>query len=285
MIKDITFLFFIFISSFYLFNIIYGKDIKGVISLDRYTFDKIATFGRFDTLVKFDEEYPYGTQQDEYDKFVSIMNEQGQNQHDFLIANVIVEKKEDDANKKEDDDDEENNNDNKETKNENISIEKLNQVFIERFTINQKRLPAYLLFKKNSNQNKPIPYEGEVTSDGLTRFVKKELNLILLLEGCLEEWNMIATDFIGSNKEKQLEKMTYIEKEILTKYNRNDNENTNVSSVRVYFTIMKRITEHGNQYVEQEQKRIQNILDHGRIKEETKRQMKIKLNILASFIV
>ena len=344
-------------------TLISGKNIQGTISLDKYTFDKIVnTNHKFDVLVKFDEEYPYGNQQDEFEKFVRLMNEQGQHQNNFLIANIIVEKKEDETkeenedmddntklndndgtesdenqgnNKKEEDDkdiekllkeleaenkkdkgenkneyndiekkeNEENINDNnedgeeetKETneKNDNddndINIEKMNQVFVERFGIDQKKLPIYLLFKKNNNHTNPIRYQNEITMDGLTRFVKKEVNLTLLLEGCLIEWDPIASDFVKLNeKEKQWKKIFYVEREIVPRYNDDDNDNIEgdekKKSAKIYFTIMKRIIEKGNVFIEQEQKRIKNILEHGKLKDETKKQMKIKLNILASFV-
>jgi len=340
-------LFVVVIFIFQLLNITDGKDIQGTLSLDKYTFDKIINNGNFNVLVKFDEEYPYGNQQDEFEKFVDVMNKQAQHETDFVIANVIVEKKEDGENKKKDDDDmdnnddEDNNNnaddkeedkgedkdnkdDNKdiekllkeleaenkkdkketnlennenneeENKNEdqeetktseedNTTVEKLNQVFVERFAIDQKHLPVYLLFKNNNNNKEvnPIKYNGKITADALTIFVKKELGLTLLLKGCLEEWNKIVTDFVKLSKEKQLEKIAYVEKEVNQK-NKENNKDESVSA-NIYFTIMKRITEKGKEFVQQEQKRIQHILDNGKITEETKNRMKMKLNILTNF--
>lgn len=103
--------------------------------------------------------------------------------------------------------------------NDMAGIEKLNQTFGENFKIDQKRLFGNLLFKKNNQvyalNNNPIRYEEEITSDVLTQFVKKELNLTLLLEGRLEEWNNnVTTEFIKFDQEKQLEKINQIEKEM-----------------------------------------------------------------------
>jgi len=163
-----------------------------------------------------------------------------------LEAENKKDKKETNLENNENNEEENKNEDQEETKTseeDNTSIEKLNQFFVERFAIDQKRLPVYLLFKK-SKQNTiidPIRYQGEITSEGLTRFVKKELNLTLLLEGCLEEWNEIAAEFMTLSKEKQLEKINRIEKEILPKY---DNINDKMlSSARIYYTMMKRITD------------------------------------------
>lgn len=109
---------FVFFTIFSFFDtMIYGKDIKGALSLDKYTFDKVVKSNLFDVLVKFDEEYAYGEQEDEFEKFVDVINEQAQHHVDFLVARVVVEKQENnnDENKKEDNenDDEEDNNDKK----------------------------------------------------------------------------------------------------------------------------------------------------------------------------
>lgn len=128
----------VFFLYFSLFNNVgvYGKDIKGIVSLDGYTFDKIVSSNAFNILIKFDEEYPYGTQQNEYEKFVNVINEQGQqNKNDFIIGSVVINKKGDES--KKENDKEDNDRDDKEiemTPNENgMNIEKIERKFCETF--------------------------------------------------------------------------------------------------------------------------------------------------------
>ena len=48
---------------FLLVVVAHTTDVKGAISLDSFTFDKLVG-GFFDVLVKFDKQYPYGDKED-----------------------------------------------------------------------------------------------------------------------------------------------------------------------------------------------------------------------------
>lgn len=163
-----------------------------------------------------------------------------------------------------------------------IRSEKSNHVFIGKYVIDQKNFPVYVLFKKEQ-QDKPVSFNNtKITADQLLQFVKKELDLSLFIvwfikEG-LEEYNEIVTNFSILSKAKQLEKITFAEKEMISKNKESSsNPDGKCKSANVYFTIMKRIAEKGNNFLIDERAKIKNILDKGKLKEE------IKLNILTSF--
>ena len=110
--------------------------------------------------------------------------------------------------------------------------------------------------------------------------MKKELNLNFLLKRCLEEWNTIVANFLTLPKEK-IEQINLYRKRNITKYKKNKDKN---ESANMYLTVMERVIERENGFVFGEQKRNQHILDNGKIKEKTKNGMKIKLNILTTFV-
>ena len=71
--------------------------------------------------------------------------------------------------------------------------------------LTKKIFPFIYYSKKNHKDQlqRPIPFGNrEITTDELLQFVKKELNLNLLLKGCLQEWNEIVADFLTLSKEK-----------------------------------------------------------------------------------
>ncbi|UJR13184.1 hypothetical protein I4U23_000206 [Adineta vaga] len=114
----------------------------GTVTVDSSTFDKILR--NFDiVLVKFDDKYPYGENQDQFKKFA----ENTVNMENLLIAEIPIT-------------------DYGEKENEQLATE---------YKITKNDFPVYKLFLRGRSQ--PIDFTGERTEDGLKRFLSQHTSL------------------------------------------------------------------------------------------------------------
>lgn len=81
---------------------------------------------------------------------------------------------------------------------------------LKRFKINEKELPAIILFK-SSGDTLRYPQDDPVTVNSLKNFVRKNTKLYIGLSGCIEEFDQIAAEYMekfNRNEFPDLEKLT-----------------------------------------------------------------------------
>lgn len=134
-----------------------------------------------------------------------------------------------------------------------------------------------MLFKNYSSENW-IQYSDkeELDPNNLKKFVKKHSNLYIGFDGCIESLDILVDDFISKTKEEQNEVIKKVEV-VSEKFDDNDKKIS-----KVYLTIMKRIIEKGSNFVNEEQRRIENLRS-SKISDNKKKELTHKLNILESF--
>lgn len=164
---------------------VYGGTCNGCAELDELLFDKILS--KFSTvLVKFDIAYPYGEQHEKYSKFAVETISQNV---DFLVAVVGIK----DYGQKE------------------------NSKLAERFRVGAK-YPVIKLFR-NGNTNEWIDYpkgklklnsmllssnhisfvvsDLNITVKNLRQFVRRHSNVKIILNGCLQQFDDVASSFMN----------------------------------------------------------------------------------------
>lgn len=219
------------------------RAVKGAVPLDEWSFDRVIA--KFDTvLVKFDASYPYG---DKHEAFKSVAEELKSSQ-DLLIAEVGIKD----------------------------FGEHDNQKLAERFGIMTKKdWPAMRLFIKDEDEPFSFNNNQVWTADEIKKFIKGHSNVYLGLQGCLEKFDKLAGEFTGaSNKEAVLKK---VEKEAEFLKSESDKK-----SAQIYVKYMKKILEKES-FVQDETKRLNKIIQEGKVKADKKQDLQIKANILTSF--
>lgn len=218
---------------------------KGAIALDILTFDKVIGKHKA-VMVKFDKQYAYGEKEDEFKKFA----ENTASQPDLLVAEVGVSE----------------------------YGEKENDQLRERFNIKKEDFPVYKLFIQG--QKEPIDFKGEIKSEELTRFAKKEAGLWIGLPGCVEKFDKLAEELVKTAKNdpaKIDEVIEKAQKELAT-----TTDERQKKSGDLYVKIMKKIKEKGLDFIETEIKRVEK-LQKEKITSTKKELFKTRLDILTSF--
>lgn len=143
---------------------------SGSIELDEVSFDKIInTFSA--SLVKFDVAFPYG---DKHDAFVAIAKE-AKDVKELVIAEVGVKD----------------------------YGEKENSELAKKYGATKDNFPVVKLFLKG--QIDPITFDDSqgFTTDQLRRFIRQNTGIYLNLPGCVRELDMLAIEFMKSEKDKR----------------------------------------------------------------------------------
>ena len=117
-------------------------------------------------LLKIDKQYPYGDQEDAFKEFVKDADPSS-----LVVAEVGVQ----DYGDKENDD------------------------IREKFKVDAENFPAFFLFKEGTAADgTPIKFDGDVTTNGLKRFVTAETGIWIGLAGTLEAFDKIAARFTST---------------------------------------------------------------------------------------
>lgn len=219
--------------------------VKGAVPLDEWNFDRVIS--RFDNvLVKFDASYPYG---DKHEAFKTVAEELKSSQEILIVEIGIKDFGEHD-----------------------------NQNLAERFGVNSKKdWPALRLFVKGEDEPFSFNNNQRWTVDEVKKFVKEHSNVYLGLEGCLETFDKLASEFTkASNKETVLKKAESEAQKLKNGVDKN--------SAEIYIKYMSKILQKES-FVQDETKRLNKIIQEGKVKPDKKRDLQLKANILASFSV
>ena len=230
--------------SFSLISLMHAASL-GAINLDDFTFDKIVDGSR-DVLVKFDKDYPYG---DDEDEFKALCKTVAPLKTSLIIAEVGVQDYGD----------------------------RHNEGLRERFGISRDSFPAYRLFKKGtSGTDMPLVYSGAITEGALAAFLKLETGLYVGLPGNLEVFDKMAQGFLGKDTAEAtaLHKAAEVAQSKVTA--------SDAGSARAYVKIMARVLEKGPSFISAETNRVKKLMQ-GKITEKKKRFFSERLNILSSF--
>ncbi|CAH2052376.1 unnamed protein product, partial [Iphiclides podalirius] len=114
------------------------------------------------------------------------------------------------------------------------------------------------------------------TTDELRRFVREKTGIHLHLPGCVKELDKLAAKFMKADKESKeaiLEEAKNIMKGLV--------EKDSVSG-KIYKIIMEKVLEKGDEFTKMENERVKKLLN-GKISDEKKKELGIRLNILQSF--
>ncbi|XP_021189438.3 protein windbeutel [Helicoverpa armigera] len=214
----------------------------GSVELDEFSFDKITK--KFEaSLIKFDVAFPYG---DKHEAFVALAKD-AKDVDDLLIAEVGVKD----------------------------YGEKDNEALAKKYGASKDNFPVVKLFVKGKSE--PIPFDDAkgFNSDELRRFVRENTGIYLSLPGCVKDLDKLAIQFMKSKKDDR--------KKVLKKaedYVKNMDKES--SSGKIYKTIMEKILEKGDEFVQFENERVKKLLSE-KVSNEKKKQLGVRINILQTF--
>ncbi|OQV25793.1 putative Endoplasmic reticulum resident protein 29 [Hypsibius exemplaris] len=220
-----------------------GKEVKGSVPLDAWTFDKIMPFFKV-ALIKFDRVFAHG---DKHDEFAKVA-EAGHKNRDLLIAEI----------------------------NSADFAEKRNMDMHERYGINKDDVPVLKLFIRG----KPVPlnYTGNFLADDIKRFIKSMGGVWIGLAACLEEYDELARLFtLEQDPAKQRALLAEAEGKVTDL--KDDDEKR---SAKMYIQTMKKLLEKGKDFIPGEIKRVEK-LQTDKISNTKKEELKSRFNILHSF--
>ncbi|XP_026754997.2 protein windbeutel isoform X1 [Galleria mellonella] len=215
----------------------------GSVGLDELSFDKVIN--KFEaSLVKFDVAFPYG---DKHDAFVALAKD-AKDLDDLLIAEVGVKD----------------------------YGEKDNEELASKYSATKDNFPVVKLFIKGRKE--PISFDESkgFTSDELRRFIREKTGMYLSLPGCVKELDKFAQKFMKANvddRKKLLKDTEDIQKKLSSK---------DAASGKIYKTIMEKILEKGDDFINTESERVKKILN-SKVSEEKKKELGIRTNILQTF--
>jgi len=215
---------------------------EGVLQLDKYTFDKVMNLG-LPTLLKFDKEYPYGDDEDQWTEFAKNVGELGPS-NSVLLTEVGVGE----------------------------YGEKANEDIAKEFKVDSEKYPEYFLIKDGDKKNF-IKFDGDKTSDGLALFMRENAGLYIGLPGQVEEMEGFTGDFL-KDKEGTLKRA----EAALSKLSESEIENG-----KFYVRVMKKVIEKGVNFVKTEKKRVKKLVDSKSTSTKKKEMFKKRINILSSF--
>lgn len=216
---------------------------SGSVELDELSFNKVIN--KFDAaLVKFDVAFPYG---DKHEAFVALAKD-AKDVDELLIAEVGVKD----------------------------YGEKDNEALAKKYGAGKDNFPVVKLFLKGKSEPLPFNDAKGFTTDELRRFVRENTGLYLSLPGCVRDLDKLAIKFMkakNDDRKKVLKETEDAQKKL------NDKD---AVSGKIYKTIMEKIIEKGDDFVNTEYERVKKILS-GKVSEEKKKEIGIRINILQTF--
>ncbi|KAJ8712757.1 hypothetical protein PYW08_008061 [Mythimna loreyi] len=154
--------------------------------------------------------------------------------------------------------------------------DKSNVVLASKYGASKDKLPVVKLLVKGKSE--PIPFNMDAegfTVEELRRFVSENSGLYLSLPGCVKEFDKLTIQFMKGKKDERQKVLKKIEQHLM----RMDKEST---TGKIYETIMKKVLEKGDDFIQSELDRMKKLLS-GKISDEKKKQLGIRINILQTF--
>eukprot|EP01062_Namystynia_karyoxenos_P052118 TRINITY_DN4141_c0_g2_i1.p2 TRINITY_DN4141_c0_g2~~TRINITY_DN4141_c0_g2_i1.p2 ORF type:complete len:325 (+),score=143.22 TRINITY_DN4141_c0_g2_i1:96-1070(+) len=234
----------------------------GVVGLDAYSLDDVAD-GTRTVLLKIDKEYPYGEKEDEWRRLSERIADSG-DLGSFVLAEVGVQE---------------------------YGEDKYNEAVAQRFGVKPADYPAFRLLAKGAAE--PVPYDGPVTVEGLSRFLaeKAGVNVPLpRLSGTIAALDDLAAEFTKAEGVQEqrgvLQRAKGAAKELPAPQQAN---------AKYYLSVMKKMLARAQgegvivgcsddeAVTECERKRIGKQLKDRKTAKEKKKELSDSLNILQSF--
>ncbi|KAA0191794.1 hypothetical protein HAZT_HAZT000898 [Hyalella azteca] len=198
------------------------------------------------TIVKFDTAYPYGAKHEEFAKLAAA----GRSSKDLLVAEVGIK-------------------DYGEFENVDLG---------ERFGVVKENFPVVKLFLQGRDD--PIDFDStDYTEDSLRNFVRKNSDVYISHEDCLEAFDRIVDKFIVEKDSKKRNALL-LEAEAEAKKVRTAEDKT---SAGIYVKILEKMLEKGDDFIAQERSRVAGLMEKQKLTEAKKKTMQAKLNVLKSF--
>ena len=149
-----------------LFTLLYicsATPVPGVVTLDKYTINKVIT--KTNTVfVKFDKPYPYGEKEEVWKSLANAVGELGPRGNSLILGSVGIEE----------------------------WGNKFNADLAREHEIEELPFPVFKLFHEG---DAGILYKGEITFDAMTRFITHETMIWIGLPGCVERLDKYAYRF------------------------------------------------------------------------------------------
>ncbi|KAK8378041.1 hypothetical protein O3P69_018763 [Scylla paramamosain] len=121
--------------------------------------------------------------------------------------------------------------------------------------------------------------KGEFKNEELKKFIRKNSQVYIGLEGCLETFDRIVDKFMVSEDHAQKKGLLRDAEDAWDALKSPSDRKI----AETYVKVMRKVLEKGKEFVKQERSRVEGIMT-GRITEEKKQEIEGRLNVLKSFI-
>lgn len=197
-------------------------------------------------MVKFDAAYPYGPKQEEYEQVC----EASSNIDDLLVVEIAVK-------------------DYGEKENSNLA---------QKYGVVKDDYPVVKLFKHG--QSEPISFgtNDEFNADNLKKFIRSKSGVYIGCSGCIQAFDELVHKFI---KHKHLEKKKTVLQEAEDLWDKAKGTQEK-KAAEVYVKTMRKVLEKGDEFLNSELARVQNLLK-GKISKDKKEEMLQRVSILQAF--
>jgi endoplasmic reticulum protein 29 len=143
--------------------------------------------------------------------------------------------------------------------------------------VTKEEYPTVILFVKNNQEGSLNHYKfaQDFTAENLKNFIKENSGVRLPLQGCIEQFDVLADEFLASSK---TEKETVIRS---AGASAKGFESPDKEKAETYVKIMRKLMTDAD-FLAKEETRLNKVLA-GKLTKEKKASMEERLNILKSF--
>lgn len=154
-----------------------------------------------------------------------------------------------------------------------------NKDLADRYGVKKDDFPVVKLFLQNDLSNpKNFDQNDNFNAETLKAFIKQNSGLRLPLDACLEQFDVIAEEFVGTGNNQQRSALLEKAQKEAQSLSEEDKKKADV-----YIKLMQRVIERGDTFIKSERERVKNILA-GKITDKKKAEMQGRLNVLLSFM-